>query len=146
MDGAPELVHATAIAVGNAAALIRGAPGTGKSDLALRCLMFSASSLIPEAPRLVADDQVILTRVGGAVEARAPATILGKLEVRGIGIVAVPFTPGAEVRLVVVFAVLVILRRPVPPSRKEGGYFFVHGQNNGGSMSRHANSLYRYHR
>ena len=101
MDGASELVHATAIAVGADAALIRGASGAGKSDLALRCLAYSASSLITEAPRLVSDDQVILTRAGATIEARAPETIRGKLEVRGVGIVTLPSVFKARVRLVV---------------------------------------------
>jgi serine kinase of HPr protein (carbohydrate metabolism regulator) len=75
------LVHATTVAIGGRGVLIRGAPGSGKSDLALR--------LIDAGARLVADDQTEVAREGKALVARAPKTIAGKLEVRGLGIVAV---------------------------------------------------------
>jgi HPr kinase/phosphorylase len=77
----PLLVHATAIAIEGSAVLLRGRPGAGKSDLALR--------LIDDGARLVADDQVELRRVGRHILVRAPASIAGLLEVRGIGIVRV---------------------------------------------------------
>ncbi len=83
---AAELVHATAIALGGRAALIRGPSGAGKSDLALRCLALAPSALLPEAAQLVSDDQVHLELREGAIHARAPAAIAGLIEVRGIGI------------------------------------------------------------
>ena len=72
------LLHATAVAIEGRAILLRGASGSGKSDLALR--------LIDAGARLVADDQSELLRRGDRVVVRAPATIAGLLEVRGIGI------------------------------------------------------------
>jgi serine kinase of HPr protein (carbohydrate metabolism regulator) len=74
-------MHATAIAIENAAILFRGPPGAGKSDLALR--------LIDEGARLVADDQAELRRAGDQIMVSAPATIAGLMEIRGIGIVEV---------------------------------------------------------
>lgn len=94
-------VHATAIAVGGRAALLRGPSGAGKSDLALRCLATGRSSLLPEPAELVADDQVELTVAGGNLLAAAPHSLKGLLEVRGIGIVCVPAVSGARVVLVV---------------------------------------------
>jgi len=79
---AETLVHATAIALDGRGVLLRGAPGTGKSDLALR--------LIDRGAVLVADDQVTLSRAGAHVTMAAPAALAGKLEVRGLGIVALP--------------------------------------------------------
>lgn len=73
--------------------LLRGAPGAGKSDLALR--------LIEVGARLVADDQVALTGSGGAVLAAPPARIAGLLEVRGIGIVSMEYAAPCPVDLVV---------------------------------------------
>src|SRR3990170_183974 len=87
LDGAVERFHATAIAVGTRTVLIRGPSGSGKSDLALRCLSLSPSQLIPHPVRLIADDQVVLTRNQLNLSATAPATIIGKLEIRGLGIV-----------------------------------------------------------
>ena len=72
------LVHATAVAIDGRALLLRGPSGAGKSDLALR--------LIDAGARLVADDQSELYRDAETVRVRAPATIAGLIEVRGLGI------------------------------------------------------------
>jgi serine kinase of HPr protein (carbohydrate metabolism regulator) len=101
LDGGRELVHGTAIAMGGHAALIRGPSGSGKSDLALRCLAFSGSTLIPGPVELVADDWVVLMRQGNEIVAAAPDSIRGMLEVRGIGIVTVPVVEAAKLVLVV---------------------------------------------
>lgn len=87
------LLHATAVAIDGQAVLLRGPSGCGKSDLALR--------LIDAGARLVADDQSELLRRGGALIVRAPATIAGLLEVRGLGIVRLDVLPEAPVRLVI---------------------------------------------
>lgn len=89
MAAAVELVHATCIALDGRGVLIRGPSGSGKSDLALRCLAHGPSGLIAHAATLIADDQVALERVGDLVFARAPTSIHGKIEVRGQGIVQV---------------------------------------------------------
>ena len=72
------LVHATAVAIDGKATLLRGPPGAGKSDLALR--------LIDEGANLIADDQAELRRAGNHLCVRAPAAIAGLIEIRGIGI------------------------------------------------------------
>jgi serine kinase of HPr protein (carbohydrate metabolism regulator) len=72
------LVHATAVAIDGKAILLRGPPGAGKSDLALR--------LIDDGADLVADDQAELWRAGNHLCVRAPAAIAGLIEIRGIGI------------------------------------------------------------
>lgn len=88
--GAPETLHATAIVAAGRAALIRGPSGSGKSDLALRCLALAPSPLIPSPTHLVSDDQVCVSIDGDAVMLSPPAAIAGLLEVRGIGIIRVP--------------------------------------------------------
>ncbi|MFO0986190.1 MAG: RNase adapter RapZ [Alphaproteobacteria bacterium] len=85
-------MHATCVALGRAAVLLRGPSGAGKSDLALR--------LIDAGARLVADDQVELAVVGGRLVARAPAVLAGKMEVRGVGIVPAPALAEAPVALI----------------------------------------------
>jgi len=101
---AGKLLHATCVAFappeGRADAgreaflgvLLRGPSGAGKSDLALR--------LIDRGWRLVADDQTELQRVGDVLYGTAPATIQGRLEVRGLGIVEMPNAARAELCLV----------------------------------------------
>ncbi len=87
------LVHASCVALAGKGVLLRGAPGAGKSDLALR--------LIEGGARLVADDQVALTSSGEALLAAPPSRIAGLLEVRGIGIVSMEFVHQCPVQLVV---------------------------------------------
>lgn len=77
-----ETIHASCVAIGDRAVLIEGQSGAGKSDLALR--------LIDRGARLVSDDYTLLLRQGGILLATAPATIAGRIEVRGIGIVDMP--------------------------------------------------------
>ncbi|HLI21784.1 MAG TPA: HPr kinase/phosphatase C-terminal domain-containing protein [Stellaceae bacterium] len=73
--------------------MLRGPSGAGKSDFALR--------LIDQGARLVADDQTELRRVGDDITMSAPAPIAGQIEVRGLGIVALPSLASAPLRLVV---------------------------------------------
>ena len=75
-------MHATCVAVGPHAALIRGASGRGKSGLALQLLAMGAV--------LVSDDRTRLWRAGDALMADAPDTIRGRIEARGVGILRVP--------------------------------------------------------
>lgn len=104
MDGAVDRVHATAIAVDGRAVLIRGPSGSGKSDLAFRCLTLAPSPLFNAPARLVADDQVLLRREGMSLIASAPPAIAGKIEVRGLGILDVDLVRDASVVLVAVLA------------------------------------------
>ncbi|MHA1164121.1 MAG: HPr kinase/phosphorylase [Alphaproteobacteria bacterium] len=106
MDGLQScelLVHGTCVALGGRGALLRGAPGSGKSDLALRFISSFGASAGGAARNasLVADDQVLLTRVGDGVQARAPRTISGRLEVRGIGVVDVSYEKASPLVLIV---------------------------------------------
>lgn len=87
------LIHATCVDVAGSSVLLRGPSGSGKSDLALR--------LIDRGAGLVADDQVELRLVDGALVATAPAVLAGLMEVRGLGLVRLPFVPLSPVRLVI---------------------------------------------
>jgi len=92
-----ERLHATCVALdtpaGPMAVLLRGPAGAGKSGLALR--------LIDEGGRLVADDQVEVSREGERLLARAPAELDGLLELRGFGLVEVPRLAEAPLGFVV---------------------------------------------
>ncbi|HEV2678149.1 MAG TPA: RNase adapter RapZ [Aliidongia sp.] len=87
------LHHGTVVAFQGQGVLLRGAPGAGKSDLALRLIAIGAE--------LVADDQVDLVAEPEGLVARAPPTIAGLIEVRGIGIRSLPHRARALVALVV---------------------------------------------
>ena len=98
----PLRIHATAIAINGHAVLLRGHPGAGKSDLALRLIDAGAS--------LVTDDQSVLTRRGDVLIVRPPGTISGLIEVRGIGIMRIEALAEAPVALIADL---------VPPDRVE---------------------------
>jgi HPr kinase/phosphorylase len=104
------LVHATAVAADGDAILLRGPPGSGKSDLALR--------LIEDGARLLADDQTLLRRAGNHVLVRAPAAIAGLIEVRGVGIVHVDALEEAPLALIVDLVSSAQVER-IPDSRFE---------------------------
>ena len=86
-----ETVHASCVAIGGRGVLIGGASGRGKSDLAMR--------LIDRGARLVSDDYTILCSSGGRLIASAPPAIAGKIEVRGVGLLAMEPLPEAPVCL-----------------------------------------------
>ncbi len=86
-------VHASCVAVDGRGVLLLGPPGSGKSDLALR--------LIDGGAVLVADDRVGIRAVGGRLEASPPDTLAGRIEVRGLGILAVDWRPAATLELAV---------------------------------------------
>ena len=88
-----EMLHASTVAIDGQAVLIIGVSGSGKSDLALR--------LIDRGAKLVSDDYTLLTRVGAVLMASSPATIKGKLEVRGIGIIDCDALDAAPAALIV---------------------------------------------
>jgi serine kinase of HPr protein (carbohydrate metabolism regulator) len=73
-----ETLHASCVAIGNAAILIEGLSGSGKSDLALR--------LIDRGATLVSDDYTCVRRAGTQAIASPAPNIGGLLEVRGLGL------------------------------------------------------------
>lgn len=75
-------VHGTGLSVGGVGVLLRGPPGTGKSDLALR--------LIDGGAQLVSDDQTVLESENGRLRMNSTSVLEGLLEVHGVGIFPVP--------------------------------------------------------
>ncbi|MBO9457056.1 serine kinase [Paracoccus sp. R12_1] len=73
-------LHATTIAVDGRGLLILGPSGAGKSCLALQMMAAGAA--------LVADDRTDVTRDGAALIASCPAPLRGRIEARGVGILA----------------------------------------------------------
>jgi HPr kinase/phosphorylase len=82
-------LHASCVERAGAGVLLLGGPGSGKSDLTLR--------LIDHGFSLVADDRVDIA--DGF--ARAPVALAGLLEVRGLGIVRIPYTAKAALALAI---------------------------------------------
>jgi len=110
-------VHASAVLVGARAVLIRGPSGSGKSRLAL-ALLQTAQSGQSVFTRLVSDDRSHLEAHHGRLLVRAPASLAGLIEVRGLGIRRMPCEPVAVVGLVVDLAAPDGGRLPAPASRQ----------------------------
>ena len=81
-------IHGSCVARMGAAVLVTGPPGSGKSDLVLR--------LIDRGYMLVSDDRVDIDDRGAA---SPPESLAGLLEIRGLGIVRLPYRAGIKVAL-----------------------------------------------
>lgn len=77
--------QASCVAIGGRGVLIEGAPGSGKSSLAL--------ALIDRGAVLVADDGVLLDKQDGRLWAFPPPAIAGLLEIRNVGLAKLPAAP-----------------------------------------------------
>lgn len=106
-----EQIHATCVEMDGKGVLLMGPPGSGKSDLALR--------LIDGGARLVADDRTDLVLNDDKLTARAPKELAGKIEVRGIGIVALDTVQDIPVALVIEMAPAEELERIPDPASFE---------------------------
>ncbi|MBL4739473.1 MAG: HPr kinase/phosphatase C-terminal domain-containing protein [Sneathiella sp.] len=85
-------VHASVVAINGQAVMLRGPSGSGKSDLSLR--------LIDEGAELVSDDYVELYPQKSHIIVKAPPPIQGLMEVRGLGLMKLPFRPNAPLSIV----------------------------------------------
>lgn len=94
-----ELLHATAVLVGDRGVLITGASGSGKSSLA-RALVGRASVRGVFA-RLVSDDQCLLQQVSNRLICTTPQTLRGGIEVRGAGLFEMDHEREAVIHLIV---------------------------------------------
>lgn len=88
-----ETVHGTCVVFCRHGLLIQGPSGSGKSDLALR--------LIDAGGVLVADDRTLLTLTGGQIMAAAPNAIEGLIELRGVGLVRMPYAGAVRLDVIV---------------------------------------------
>lgn len=100
---ASELVHGTTVSLNGLGVLIRGKPGTGKSDLALQLMESFGTGLtdMPVMGHLVSDDQTEIYLSGSELRATPPKTIAGQLEVRGFTVLDLPHETDVPLALVV---------------------------------------------
>lgn len=79
---APEtVIHGVLLEIHGIGVLINGPSGIGKSECAL--------DLVTRGHRLVADDAVLVKRIGGCLEGSAPELTFEHLELHGLGIISV---------------------------------------------------------
>ena len=82
-------IHATALVIAGTGLLVTGPSGSGKSAFALA--LVDAMRQRGHFARLVSDDRVDLSSLGGHVIAAAPTAIAGLAEGRGTGLLSVPY-------------------------------------------------------
>lgn len=95
MTTKPISQHATCIRLDGRGVLLRGPSGSGKSDLAWRLMQ------PPFSAELVADDQTRVVKRKGSLFASCPEPLQGLLEMRGLGLISLPFLVEAPLHLVV---------------------------------------------
>jgi hypothetical protein len=105
-------IHSSAVLVGPFGILIRGPSGSGKSRLALSLLQRAGSHF----SRLVGDDRLHLQAVHGRLLMRPATALAGLIEVRGLGIIRVPFEPVAVAHAVVDLGAADAARLPESPA------------------------------
>lgn len=108
-------IHASAVLVGATAVLIRGPSGSGKSSLAYRLIQAAAQGVLPFA-RLVADDRALIEAHHGRLLVRPAPALAGLIEIRGLGIRAIPHEDMAVIGLVVDLAAADAARLPAQHS------------------------------
>lgn len=93
-------IHASLVIVNGYGVVIRGKSGIGKSEAVLE--------LIQKGNSFVSDDSVVIKRIGNKFFGEPASITRGVLEVRGIGLIDVPFVYGqstlkeqAEINLIV---------------------------------------------
>jgi serine kinase of HPr protein (carbohydrate metabolism regulator) len=104
-------IHASVVLAGAHAVLIRGPAGSGKSRLALNLIQSAPLGPLRFA-RLVADDRVHVEAAHDRLIARPPPALAGLLEIRGLGIRALPYEPMAVVSWVVDLDAAPAMRMP----------------------------------
>lgn len=99
MTPLPRYIHASAALIGEAAVLVRGASGIGKSTLVRQLIV--AGRAEGRFCRLVGDDRIGVAARGGRLVATPHPGVAGRIESAGQGIFAAPHVDAAVVRLVV---------------------------------------------
>ena len=98
------VVHAGAVLLDGRGVLLMGPSGCGKSTVALNLIENYGAELI-------GDDRIALTVEGAALMARPHENLHGLLEMRGLGLLRLPYCAQGEIRLVVELSVATNLPR-----------------------------------
>lgn len=107
-DGDGLARQAGCVAIGGRGVLIEGAPGTGKSSLAL--------ALLDRGATFIGDDSVLLHAEGGRLIARPHPATRALMEVRNLGLLRVPCEDRAAIALIITLDP----QAPRYPERTEG--------------------------
>jgi HPr kinase/phosphorylase len=106
----PAYLHANCVVLGDAGVLIRGPSGSGKSGLSHALIALAESR--GHFARLVGDDRIGIKVAGGRLIASGHPAIAGQIEIRGSGIVRIPYENQVVVRLVADIEPSIVERLP----------------------------------
>ena len=109
-------IHGTSIALGENGLLITGESGSGKSDLALR--------LIDSGATLISDDQTVCMKKETSIHLFSMEKIYGLIEIRGIGLIKVPYIENIKLRMIIQLVDKEIDRLPKIKKKKLLGFNF----------------------
>jgi serine kinase of HPr protein (carbohydrate metabolism regulator) len=98
-EPAREMIHASAMILGESGVLLRGPSGSGKSSLVLDLIDYAETR--GAFARLVGDDRLELVARNGRLIARPHPAIAGAIEARGLGVIDAPFEPAGVIHLAV---------------------------------------------
>ncbi len=91
--GSGTILHGSCVALSGRGVLITGPSGSGKSGLALQLMALGCG--------LVSDDRTVVEVRDGGLLATTPAAIRGRIEARGVGLLAAEPTGAARLVLIV---------------------------------------------
>ena len=138
-DSPPFAIHATAVAIGDLAVVIRGPSKAGKSTLALHLIAASEAGC---PILLIGDDRLLVSRRGREVIVAPHPRIAGLIEKRGDGILAMAYRAQAVVGAIVGLGPTAPDDAGAPSCDLAGNTFpYLQFCNDGGRNSRHARVL-----
>lgn len=94
VSGHMSVVHASAVFLDGQGVLLMGDSGSGKSTVALNLIETYGAALI-------GDDRIALSVEGTALLAQPHENLRGLIELRGLGLLRLPFCAKGEIRLAV---------------------------------------------
>ncbi len=103
-------IYASAVSIHGNGILLFGESKSGKSDITVR--------LLHDGADLIADDRTVLKKRGESVYAFPNPNIKGLIEVRGIGLVSLPFTENIPVAAIFTLIDKDEERTPLPGYRE----------------------------
>lgn len=104
-----EIIHASALVIGETGLLLRGPSGSGKSALCLELIALAHAR--GDYGSLIADDRVVLELRAGRLLARPHPQIAGMIEARGMGLLSLPFEAGGVIHALVDLTTRFMLER-----------------------------------
>jgi len=94
-----DVIHASAVVLGEKGVLITGQSGAGKSTLARYIIDYAL--VRGHFAALIGDDRIAIQVVNGRILASGNAKIAGMMEIRGLGLGVTKFVPLAPIDLLV---------------------------------------------